>query len=101
MAFKEITFLIGNGEFFPTLYVKIDKQNTTFLYCVVLYILVDGETKEVCHYDNYHGKGHHIHYLKLNGEEDKQEKSELESIGNIIDYLNSNWKTLKEQMKNE
>ena len=91
--------LIGNGEFFPTIHIKIDK-NDSFLYCLALYILLDGKSIELCHCDNFHNKGHHIHYKKFNGTE-KEESFNFESIGKTIDYFQENWTGLMERYKNE
>lgn len=90
-------FLIGNGDFFPTLHVKIDKDHT-FLYCIVLYILIDNQSIELCHCDNHHEKGHHIHFKKSDGTE-RQEKFEYKSIAHTIDYLQENWKKILEDYK--
>ena len=91
--------LIGNGEFFPTIHIKIDKGDG-FKYCISLYILLDEESVEISYCDNYHDKGHHIHYKKFNGTE-TQESFNFESIGKTIDYFQENWEKLMEKYKNE
>lgn len=98
MTVREFTYLIGNGEYFPKIYAKVDKENNKFLYCIVLYILEGEETKELCHCDNYHNKGHHIHYKKFNGDE-KQSKFEFKSIGKTMDFLIKDWRKIMEEMK--
>jgi len=90
--------LIGNGDFFPILHIKIDKSDT-FLYCVALYILLDGISVEICRCDNSHNKGNHIHYHKPNCE-GEETPFDFKGIGNTIDYFQSNWKNLMEKYKN-
>jgi hypothetical protein len=96
MSIKEFTIVIDSEYPIPKIFVKIEKGNGSFLYCVVLYILEGEETKEICHYDNYHHKGDHCHFLNKDGEEIKQEKFKYESVGKIIEDLSADWKNIME-----
>lgn len=91
--------LIGNGDFFPTIYYKINKTDS-FLYCIALCIVLDGKSIEICRCDNYHNKGNHIHYHKPNGT-CKELPFDFKGIGETIDYFQLNWETLMEKYKNE
>lgn len=99
MTERYFTCVIGNGEFFPTLHIKVDK-NDSFLYCITLKIILDDESVEICHCDNSHEKGHHIHHKKANGEE-QEYPFEFKGFRETIDYFQNNWKELMEKYKNE
>lgn len=92
MTERNIKYLIGGAPYFPTIHLKIDKGGK-FLYCITLYILRGAEAVQICHCDNCHTKGHHIHFF-LNDGTEKQKIFNFESISKTIEYLKNNCEDL-------
>lgn len=99
MTIKYLKYVIGDGEYYPTVDVKIEKGDNRFLYCIVLTILRGEETVELCHIDNCHDKGDHIHYPNKDGTF-RQEAFDYQGIDKTILYLQSNWKKIMDDDKN-
>ena len=100
MTEKSMVYIIGDEPYFPKIHCKINKGDGKFLYCIILYILKGEEEIELCHCDNYHNKGNHIHYFKPNGK-GEENSFDFKGIDKTIDYLKENWKKIMEDMKNE
>lgn len=90
MTERHVKYILAAEPYFPTLHLKVDKGNSSFLYCITLYILRDYNLVELCHCDNYHEKGSHIHIPNGDGSF-KQIPYEFKSIGETIEYFKNNW----------
>lgn len=91
MTEKNIKVPLSGDYPYPTLHIKIDKGNGKFIYCVALYILRGEGAVELCHCDNCHCKGDHIHFFDDSGEE-QQKIFNFEGIDKTIEYFKNHWK---------
>jgi len=101
MSIKEFIVPISIEEPYPTINAKIEKESGKFLYSIILYILEKDVEKNLCVIDNFHEKGHHMHYYNKDGEKGKSIPFDYESIGKTIDFLILNWNKIIEKIENE
>ena len=91
---KEVTFLIGMRPHFPTITRKLWKENKEFKYCIILTVLYNRKHREVCHIDNQHDKGDHIHIMDKDGKEERSDLFDFNSIYSTEEYLSNNFMKL-------
>lgn len=95
---EKILHIPLEGEpYYPKLVVKIDKTKE-FKYSISLCILKEGDTIMLCHCDNYHGKGDHIHFCYSNGK--KEEPFKFKGFDQTIEYFKNNWEEIKGKIEN-
>lgn len=90
MTERNIKYLLEGPPYYPTVHVKVDKGGK-FLYCLSLVIIQRGTVVEICHCDNYHGKGSHMHFFDQLGEP-KEKIFNFESISKTIEYFKNSWR---------
>lgn len=99
MTERNVKYILGPEPYVPTLHVRIDKGGGKFLYCCILYLIIDGETREICHCDNCHDKGDHIHYSYSDGTSE-QEGFDYQRISKVVEYFASNWENMLKRYLN-